>query len=161
MAGNGAKPPQVGPVHSCASHQSLNSGRREWSEGTSAASWTYCHTGKVHTLFGCVQNGASLPQQQAPAQHTQQPEQQQQQQQRPQDERQPEQQQQPEFPQQVTGAQISVRNIGKKFRTRRGIFTAVEDVTVEMEAGTITALVGPSGSGAPGVLAVGAALHAV
>ncbi|GAB4816929.1 hypothetical protein N2152v2_003975 [Parachlorella kessleri] len=95
------------------------------------------------------QNGATLPQQHAPFHHTQQPEQQRTQ--RPQQEEQQQQEeqhlQQPSFPQQLTGAQISVRNIGKKFRTRRGIFTAVEDVSVDMEAGTITALVGPSGSG--------------
>lgn len=61
---------------------------------------------------------------------------------------QPPQQWQPQL-QQLQGARITVRGMVKKFETRKGIFTAVDDVTVDMEAGSITALVGPSGSGGP------------
>lgn len=61
-----------------------------------------------------------------------------------------EQQQQAQPPQQaqrLEGARISVCGMTKRFNTKRGVFTAVEDVNVELEAGSITALVGPSGSG--------------
>jgi ABC-type multidrug transport system ATPase subunit len=38
---------------------------------------------------------------------------------------------------------IEARHIVKRF----GDFTALDDVTVEVEAGSLTALLGPSGSG--------------
>jgi ABC-type multidrug transport system ATPase subunit len=38
---------------------------------------------------------------------------------------------------------IEARNIVKRF----GDFTALDDITVEVEAGSLTALLGPSGSG--------------
>lgn len=40
-----------------------------------------------------------------------------------------------------------MRGMSKRFETRRGTFVAVDNVSLEMEAGSITALVGPSGSG--------------
>lgn len=48
----------------------------------------------------------------------------------------------------VHGAQVTVENMVKHFQTRRGVFKAVNGVDVTMEPGTITALLGPSGSGA-------------
>lgn len=47
----------------------------------------------------------------------------------------------------VHGAQVEVRNMVKHFETRKGVFRAVDDVTIHLEPGTITALLGPSGSG--------------
>lgn len=45
------------------------------------------------------------------------------------------------------GARVVVRSMVKHFKTRRGLFRAVNGVDVEMAPGTITALLGPSGSG--------------
>jgi hypothetical protein len=48
---------------------------------------------------------------------------------------------------QVRGALVEVQDMVKHFSTRRGLFKAVNGVSVTMEPGTITALLGPSGSG--------------
>ena len=48
----------------------------------------------------------------------------------------------------VHGALVVVEDMVKHFQTRRGVFKAVNGVDVSMEPGTITALLGPSGSGA-------------
>lgn len=45
------------------------------------------------------------------------------------------------------GARVEVRGMVKHFETRRGLFKAVNGVDVSIEPGTITALIGPSGSG--------------
>jgi sulfate transport system ATP-binding protein len=47
----------------------------------------------------------------------------------------------------LTGARVEVSNISKLFKTSKGLFKAVDGVTVTLEPGTITALLGPSGSG--------------
>ena len=47
----------------------------------------------------------------------------------------------------VRGARVEVRDMAKHFATKKGLFTAVDGVSVEMAPGTITALLGPSGSG--------------
>ena len=56
----------------------------------------------------------------------------------------------------VHGARVEVRGMVKHFETRRGLFKAVNGVDVTIEPGTITALLGPSGSGAR---AAGCASH--
>ena len=48
----------------------------------------------------------------------------------------------------VRGAKVVVQDMVKHFETRRGLFKAVNGASVDMEPGTITALLGPSGSGA-------------
>lgn len=45
------------------------------------------------------------------------------------------------------GARIMVQDMVKHFKTRRGMFKAVDGVSVTLEPGTITTLLGPSGSG--------------
>lgn len=47
----------------------------------------------------------------------------------------------------VRGAKVVVRDMVKHFKTPRGLFKAVNGASVAMEPGTITALLGPSGSG--------------
>lgn len=47
----------------------------------------------------------------------------------------------------MTGARVDVSNLSKLFKTSKGVFKAVDGVTVTLEPGTITALLGPSGSG--------------
>lgn len=42
---------------------------------------------------------------------------------------------------------MEVVDMVKHFKTRAGVFKAVDGVTVSLKPGTITALLGPSGSG--------------
>ena len=55
----------------------------------------------------------------------------------------------------VHGARVVVQDMVKHFQTRRGVFKAVNGVDVAMEPGTITALLGPSGSGERRTAAIG------
>ena len=41
-----------------------------------------------------------------------------------------------------------VRGIRKHFNTKKGLFVAVDGVTIDVEPNTLVALLGPSGSGA-------------
>ena len=45
------------------------------------------------------------------------------------------------------GARVEIRNVVKHFKTKKGLFKAVDGVSFRLEPGTITALLGPSGSG--------------
>jgi sulfate/thiosulfate transport system ATP-binding protein len=47
----------------------------------------------------------------------------------------------------LRGASIEIKNMVKHFKTRKGLFKAVDGVSIKLEPGTITALLGPSGSG--------------
>jgi sulfate transport system ATP-binding protein len=49
--------------------------------------------------------------------------------------------------QRVRGARVEVNDMVKHFKTRKGVFKAVDGVSMKLEPGTITALLGPSGSG--------------
>ena len=45
------------------------------------------------------------------------------------------------------GKIISIKNLVKKFPVGKGFFTALEDITIDVERGEFSGLVGPSGSG--------------
>jgi sulfate transport system ATP-binding protein len=59
----------------------------------------------------------------------------------------------------VRGARIEVKNMVKHFKTRKGLFKAVDGVSLKLEPGTITALLGPSGSGKTTLLRLVAGLE--
>ena len=42
---------------------------------------------------------------------------------------------------------LQVENMRKVYTTRKGSFVAADDISLEIPAGKMTALVGPSGSG--------------
>jgi NitT/TauT family transport system ATP-binding protein len=54
---------------------------------------------------------------------------------------------------------IHLKNLKKVFRTRGKVFTAVSDVTFDVEAGELVPLVGPSGCGKTTLLKILAGLH--
>lgn len=60
----------------------------------------------------------------------------------------------------VRGARVEVKNMVKHFKTRKGLFKAVDGVSLKLEPGTITALLGPSGSGKTTLLRLLAGLEA-
>jgi len=66
----------------------------------------------------------------------------------------------PESLHRVQGARVEVKDMVKHFKTRKGLFKAVDGVSFKLEPGTITALLGPSGSGKTTLLRLVAGLEA-
>lgn len=60
---------------------------------------------------------------------------------------------------QEEAAKISIRNLTKTFLTRDRIFTAVDDISLEIQAGTFFMIVGPSGCGKTTLLRIVAGLE--
>jgi NitT/TauT family transport system ATP-binding protein len=54
---------------------------------------------------------------------------------------------------------IRIRNLTKRFRTRDGVFTAVDDVSLDIPAGCFFMIVGPSGCGKTTLLRIAAGLE--
>ena len=56
-------------------------------------------------------------------------------------------------------AKIRLRHLGKRFRTRAGSFAAIEDISVDIAAGSFFVIVGPSGCGKTTLLRIIAGLE--
>ncbi|HXZ02588.1 MAG TPA: ABC transporter ATP-binding protein [Stellaceae bacterium] len=56
-------------------------------------------------------------------------------------------------------AKIRLRHLAKRFRTRRGVLTAIDDVSVEIASGSFFMIVGPSGCGKTTLLRIVAGLE--
>jgi NitT/TauT family transport system ATP-binding protein len=56
-------------------------------------------------------------------------------------------------------AKIRLSHLGKRFRTRDGVFTAIDDVSVAIDSGSFFMIVGPSGCGKTTLLRIVAGLE--
>jgi NitT/TauT family transport system ATP-binding protein len=56
-------------------------------------------------------------------------------------------------------AKISIRNLRKEFQTRQGLFTALDDISLDIAPGTFFMIVGPSGCGKTTLLRILAGLE--